>query len=142
MEGHEEQQYLNTIKHIIENGVLRDDRTGVGTLSVFGNYARYSLREHFPLLTTKRIFWRAVVHELLWFIGGCTNSKKLSSKGVKIWDLNGSKEFLSRNGFEYRNEGDLGPIYGFQWRHFGAQYVNCDTDYTGQGVDQLKNIIR
>lgn len=87
----------------------------------------------FPLLTTKRVFWRGVVEELLWFIKGSTNAKELSDKGVHIWDPNSSRQFLDSCGFTDREEGDLGPVYGFQWRHFGAKYINMHTDYTGQG---------
>lgn len=103
---------------------------------------RYSLRDGiFPLLTTKRVFWRAVVEELLWFIRGSTNALELSAKDVHIWDGNSSREFLDSLGFTERETGDLGPVYGFQWRHFGAKYINMHTDYSGQGVDQLKNCI-
>lgn len=87
----------------------------------------------FPLLTTKSVFWKGVVEELLWFISGSTNAHTLSEKGVRIWDANSSREFLDSLGFQNREEGDLGPIYGFQWRHFGAQYTNMHADYTGQG---------
>lgn len=73
------------------------------------------------------------MEELLWFIRGSTNAKELSAKGVKIWDANASREFLDTCGFHDREEGDLGPVYGFQWRHFGAKYVDMHTDYTGQG---------
>jgi thymidylate synthase len=102
---------------------------------------RFSLRNNsFPLLTTKRVFWRGVVEELLWFIKGDTNSKHLSQKGVSIWDKNGSREFLDARNIS-RKEGDLGPIYGFQWRHFGANYHTMNDDYTGKGIDQLKECI-
>lgn len=94
-----------------------------------------------PLLTTKKVNFEAIAKELLWFISGSTDSKKLAEQGVNIWNANGSLEFLKLNGFEHREEGDLGPVYGFQWRHFGAKYVDCKTDYTGQGVDQLANLI-
>lgn len=94
-----------------------------------------------PLLTTKRVFLRAVIAELLWFVEGNTSSLPLSAAGVKIWDGNGSREFLDSVGLSHRAVGDLGPIYGFQWRHFGAQYVDAQTDYTGQGVDQLAEVI-
>lgn len=94
-----------------------------------------------PLLTTKRVFWRGVVEELLWFIRGSTNSKELAEKGVHIWDGNGSKEFLSSLGFGDREEGDLGPVYGFQWRHFGAEYRGMNENYDGQGIDQLNNLL-
>lgn len=97
-----------------------DDRTGTGVLSLFGKHLRFNLRESFPLLTTKSVFWRGVVEELLWFLRGSTNAKELNAKGVKIWDGNGSKEFLEKMGLGEREEGDLGPVYGFQWRHFGA----------------------
>ncbi|KAI1722940.1 thymidylate synthase domain-containing protein [Ditylenchus destructor] len=138
----DEEQYLNQIRQIISKAQIRGDRTGTGTLSIFGMQARYSLRnDTMPLLTTKKVFWRAIVEELLWFIRGETNSKTLSEKGVKIWDANGSRAFLDDNGFKDREEGDLGPVYGFQWRHFGAEYVDPHADYTGKGVDQLAQII-
>jgi len=123
---------LSFIKDIIENGVERSDRTGVGTLSKFGGQMRFSLRDNvFPLLTTKRVFWRGVAEELLWFMRGETNAKTLSEKGVKIWDANGSRAFLDSRGLKDREEGDLGPVYGFQWRHFGAPYKDMHADYTG-----------
>ncbi|XP_069076083.1 thymidylate synthase isoform X1 [Pleurodeles waltl] len=138
---HEELQYLGQIQQILRAGHRKEDRTGTGTMSLFGMQARYSLRDQFPLLTTKRVFWKGVLEELLWFIKGSTNAKELSDKGVKIWDANGSREFLDKQGFTSREEGDLGPVYGFQWRHFGAEYKDMHTDYTGQGVDQLQNVI-
>jgi len=138
---HEEYQYLNLIREISANGNGGDDRTGVGTVSIFGTQMRYDLKKSFPLLTTKRVFWRGIVEELLWFIKGDTNGKHLSEKGIKIWDGNGSREFLDKRGLGHREEGDLGPVYGFQWRHFGAKYVDMHTDYTGQGVDQLAECI-
>ena len=94
-----------------------------------------------PLLTTKRVFIRAVIAELLWFISGSTSSLPLSEAGIKIWDGNGSREYLDSVGLTHREVGDLGPVYGFQWRHFGAEYVDSKTDYTGQGVDQLAEVI-
>lgn len=118
------------------------DRTGVGTYSVFGAQMRYSLRDNiFPLLTTKRVFWRAVVEELLWFIRGSTNASELQDKNVHIWDANSTREYLDSVGLTDREEGDLGPIYGFQWRHFGADYQGIRADYTNKGVDQLANVI-
>jgi dihydrofolate reductase/thymidylate synthase len=139
---HEEYQYLDAIREIIEKGIPMSDRTGVGTVSMFGKMMRFDLRKSFPLLTTKRVFWRGVLEELLWFVKGDTNGKHLSEKGIKIWDGNGSREFLDKRGLSHREEGDLGPVYGFQWRHFGAKYVDMHTDYTGQGVDQLAECIR
>ncbi|KAH0552596.1 thymidylate synthase [Cotesia glomerata] len=141
-DDHEEYQYLNLVKRIINEGSKKDDRTGVGTYSIFGTQMRFSLKNGvFPLLTTKSVFWKGVVEELLWFISGSTNAHKLSEKGVRIWDANSSRKFLDSLGFQNREEGDLGPIYGFQWRHFGAQYTTMHADYTGQGVDQLQNVI-
>jgi thymidylate synthase len=102
---------------------------------------RFDLRHSFPLLTTKRVFWRGVAEELLWFIKGCTDGNVLKEKNVHIWDMNGTREFLDNRGLSHREVGDLGPIYGFQWRHFGAKYVDKNTDYTGQGVDQLAQVI-
>lgn len=94
-----------------------------------------------PVLTTKRVFWRAVAEELLWFISGSTDSKELEAKNIKIWHDNGTREFLNQRGLTDREEGDLGPIYGFQWRHFGAKYKTCHDNYTNQGIDQLANVI-
>jgi len=138
---HEEFQYLEMIEDIIKSGNDKTDRTGTGTYSKFGKMMRYNLEETFPLLTTKDVFWRGVVEELLWFIRGDTDSNNLTKKKIHIWDANGSREFLDKLGFKDREVGDLGPVYGFQWRHFGAKYINKDTDYTGQGVDQLQQII-
>ena len=141
---HEEHQYLNLIRTVLDTGAIRPDRTGTGTLSLFApSPLRFSLADDtLPLLTTKRTFLRGIVEELLWFIHGSTDSKLLSAKGVKIWDGNGSKEFLEKRGLGHRREGDLGPVYGFQWRHFGAKYEDCDGDYNGGGVDQLAECIR
>jgi len=139
---HEEYQYLDLIRQISEKGVSMEDRTGVGTVSLFGTSMRFDLRKSFPLLTTKRVFWRGLMEELLWFIRGDTNAKHLSDQGIKIWDGNGSREFLDKRGLTDREEMDLGPVYGFQWRHFGAKYVDMHTDYTGQGVDQLADCIK
>lgn len=153
---HEEYQYLNLIKEILARGEHRPDRTGTGTLSLFAPpQLRFSLSRPdtarpddpdayipiLPLLTTKRVYHKAVVAELLWFLQGSTSSKPLSDQGVKIWDGNGSREFLDRLGFSSREEGDLGPVYGFQWRHFGAEYVDPHTDYAGKGVDQISGIV-
>ncbi|KAJ2456051.1 Thymidylate synthase [Coemansia sp. RSA 2336] len=140
----EEKQYLCLIEEILERGERRDDRTGTGTIALFAPpQLRFSLADDvFPLLTTKRVFWRGVVEELLWFIRGQTDANMLRDKNIHIWDGNGSREFLDSRGLTSRREGDLGPVYGFQWRHFGARYVDADSDYTGQGVDQLAEVIR
>lgn len=150
---HEEHQYLNLIRDILANGEHRPDRTGTGTLSLFAPPAlRFSLSRPaadpsddpipvLPLLTTKRVFLRAVIAELLWFISGSTSSLPLSDAGIKIWDGNGSREYLDSVGLSHRETGDLGPVYGFQWRHFGAEYIDAKADYTGKGVDQLSEVI-
>lgn len=137
----DEQQYLDLIDQIIKKGIEKDDRTGVGTISIFGSQMRFNLRDSFPLLTTKRVFWKAVVEELLWFINGQTDVKSLQDKGVHIWDGNSTKEFFNKIGLIDREEGDLGPIYGFQWRHFGAKYRTCHDKYDNEGIDQLNNVI-
>ncbi|KAI4161126.1 MAG: hypothetical protein LQ342_005164 [Letrouitia transgressa] len=150
---HEEHQYLKLVQDIFEHGEHRPDRTGTGTLSLFAPPAlRFSLSKPaadpaappvpvLPLLTTKRVFLRAAIAELLWFISGNTSSIPLSEAGIKIWDGNSSREFLDSVGLSHREVGDLGPVYGFQWRHFGAEYIDAKTDYTGKGVDQLAEII-
>lgn len=138
----EEEQYLSLIRKILKEGIERGDRTGTGTKSLFGAQMRFDLRDGtLPLLTTKKTFWRGVAEELLWFISGSTNANLLKEKNVRIWDGNASKEFLESRGLGHREEGDLGPVYGFQWRHFGADYKDMHTDYTGQGVDQLAQCI-
>ncbi|XP_023337503.1 thymidylate synthase isoform X2 [Eurytemora carolleeae] len=138
----EELQYLDLCKKIINTGSRRGDRTGTGTLSIFGAQMRFSLRDNrFPLLTTKKVFYRGIAEELFWFIRGSTSAKELQDKNVRIWDGNSSREYLDSIGLTEREVGDLGPVYGFQWRHFGAKYVDMHTDYSGQGVDQLAKVI-
>lgn len=145
----EEQNYLDLVKQIITSDKTvhrQHERTGSITHSLFGAQLRFSLANNqFPLLTTKRMFWRGIVEELLWMLRGCTDSKQLAAKGVHIWDANGTLEFMRTQipNFDKTNrkEGDLGPIYGFQWRHYGAKYVNCETNYSGQGVDQITKLI-
>ena len=139
----QEEQYLDLCRAILgPTGIRRGDRTGTGTLSHFGTQMRFDLRGGvLPLLTTKRTFWRGVAEELLWFIAGNTNANDLAARDIHIWDGNGSRAFLDARGLTSREQGDLGPVYGFQWRHFGAKYVDMHTDYTGQGVDQLADCI-
>ena len=139
--AHEERQYLDAIRDILDTGAERGDRTGTGTISKFGIQMRFDLRRSFPLLTTKRVFWRGVAEELLWFISGSTDARALQEKGIHIWDGNASREYLDSIGLTEREEGDLGPVYGFQWRHFGAEYSGRDADYAGKGVDQLRELI-
>ena len=118
----EENQYLQLCQRIIEEGEFRPDRTGTGTYSLFAPpQLRFNLSDgKFPLLTTKKVFTKGIILELLWFIAGCTDGNKLSEQGVRIWEGNGSREYLDKLGLTDRRVGDLGPIYGFQWRHFGA----------------------
>ena len=152
--SHEEHAYLNLVRAAIETGQHRADRTGTGTLSLFAPPPlRFSLSRPstspadpspelvMPLLTTKKVFTRGIFEELLWFVAGSTSARLLSEKGVRIWDGNGSKAFLESRGLGHREEGDLGPVYGFQWRHFGAEYKDAWADYQGEGVDQLARII-
>ncbi|CAG2222695.1 TYMS [Mytilus edulis] len=103
---HDEYHYLDAIQEVMDHGVRKSNRTGIDTLSIFGMQMRYSLfRSHNFLLTTKRVFWRGVAEELLWFVAGCTSGKKLSDKNVKIWDANGSRDFLDGLGLTHREEG-------------------------------------
>ena len=138
--NHEEYQYLNIMEDILENGSKKDSRNSI-VYSQFGKQMKFDLRNGFPLLTTKRVPWKTVLRELIWFINGSTDNRLLQQKNVHIWDGNSSKEFLESRGLEDYEEGDLGPIYGFQWRHFGAEYINHETDYSGKGIDQLQWII-
>ena len=108
-EQHEELQYLRLLDKVIKEGADKSDRTGTGTRSVFGEMMRYDLSESFPLLTTKKVFWKGVVEELLWFVRGQTNANILKEKGVHIWDGNTSREFLDKIGLKDRAEGDIGP---------------------------------
>jgi len=140
-EPHDERQYCNLVWDILEKGTLETSRNGP-TWSVFGAGMHFSLENNtLPLLTTKRVAWITCLKELLWFIKGSTDNRILKENGVHIWDANSTRSFLDSAGLHHLNENDLGPIYGHQWRHFNAPYINCETDYTGQGVDQLANVI-
>ena len=136
----QEYQYLKLLEGILKEGVSKESRNSM-VFSSFGSRMRFDLREGFPLLTTKKMPWKTILRELLWFIQGSTDNKLLQDKNVHIWDGNSSKEFLKSRGLDSYEEGDLGPIYGFQWRHFGAEYIDHKTDYSDQGVDQLQWII-
>ena len=136
-----ETQYLQLIEKVLSKGIPKDDRTGTGIISYFGTQMRYNLEDEFPLLTTKKMFLRGIVEELLWFLRGETDAKILQKKKVHIWDANTSREYLDSIGLKEREEGDAGPIYGFNFRHFGAEYIDCNTNYTGNGFDQFQNVI-
>lgn len=137
---HEEDQYIELIKDILNEGTMVSGRNG-NALTVFGSAMRFSLENNkIPLLTTKKVAWKTCLKELLWFIEGNTDNAVLQEQNVKIWDGNASKDFLQQQGLDY-DDNDLGPIYGHQWRHFNATYTSCKTDYTNEGIDQLKNVI-
>ena len=146
-------QYLDFLKHIIDNGTQKGDRTGTGTISTFGYQMRFDLNEGFPLLTTKKVFLKAIIHELLWFISGDTNIKYLVDNGVKIWnewpyekfkkskDYKGEtlEEFVEKvkNDDEFAKVyGELGPVYGHEWRHFDGQ--DCYVDQLQRVIDEIK----
>lgn len=118
--------YQQLLQHVLDNGEDHDDRTGVGTKSVFGYQFRHDLGTGFPLLTTKKMFIRGIVEELIWFLNGKTDNQSLNEKNVHIWDAWATADQCAKFG---RSEGDLGPIYGHQWRNFGGK------------VDQIKNLV-
>jgi len=132
--------YLNLLENILSKGNTRTDRTQIGTISNFGNFIEFDIRNSIPLLTTKKVAWKTCIKELLWFLKGSTDANLLKKENVNIWNGNSSREFLDNRGLVHYKEGDIGPLYGFSWRHFGANYINCDTDYSGQGFDQIKYI--
>lgn len=141
MLSHPENQYLQLISDILDKGTFEEGRNG-NTKALFGYSMRFSLKDGtLPLLTTKKVAWKTCFNELMWFIRGDTDNKKLQDIGVHIWDGNSTREFLDNRGLLDREVGDLGPIYGHQWRHFNAPYTGSDTDYKGAGVDQLQQII-
>ncbi|MDK8754517.1 thymidylate synthase [Acinetobacter radioresistens] len=130
-------QYLDLLQHILEHGGDKGDRTGTGTRSVFGHQMRFDLSKGFPLLTTKKVHFRSIVVELLWFLKGDTNVKYLQDNKVTIWDEWATAEQTARFG---RPTGELGPVYGHQWRNFGATQ-NEDGSYQQNGFDQISWLI-
>lgn len=137
---HEEFQYLNLIRKILDNGSEEKTRNGT-TKVLFGETMRFSLKDGIiPILTTKKTAWKTCLKELLWFIRGSTSNHELKEQKVNIWNQNSSRDFLDSRNLDYE-EGDLGPIYGFQWRHFNADYKDCHSSYEKQGIDQLYEVI-
>jgi len=135
-----EKKYLDALKDILENGEIRNTRNSK-TISKFGIKLDFDISDSFPLLTTKKVYFHGVLHELLWFIKADTNSKNLEKYNVNIWRSNSTREYLDDLKLFNYEEGDCGPIYGFQWRHYGAKYSGPDSNYFGLGIDQLKNCI-
>jgi thymidylate synthase len=139
--SHDENQYLHLINDILNEGEMICGRNG-NAKTVYGSSMHFSLENKtIPLLTTKKVAWKTCLKELLWFIKGSTNNDELINENVKIWEGNGSRDFLDSRGLTHYRENDLGPVYGHQWRFFNADYTSCDDDYSGKGVDQLQNII-
>lgn len=130
-------QYLALLQHILDTGSDKSDRTGTGTRSVFGHQMRFNLADGFPLLTTKKVHFRSIAIELLWFLKGDTHVKYLQDNGVTIWDEWATAEQTARFG---RQTGDLGAVYGHQWRNFGAS-KNADGTYQNDGFDQIAWLI-
>ncbi|HTH50948.1 MAG TPA: thymidylate synthase [Pyrinomonadaceae bacterium] len=124
--------YQDLLRHILDKGTTHEDRTGVGTISTFGYQTRYDLRDGFPIVTTKKVPFRWVAEELFWFLSGSTDEAELRSRGVDIWQEWATAEQTARFG---REEGDLGPVYGYLWRSFGGDYPKLN------GVDQIARLI-
>ena len=132
------QAYLDLLRTVLEQGKERADRTGTGTRGIFGHQLRFDLRQGFPLLTTKKVHLRSIIHELLWFISGDTRVEYLQKHDVTIWNEWATPEQTARFG---REPGDLGPVYGHQWRNFGATERD-DGSYERDGYDQLTQLLR
>ena len=131
------QQYLDLMGRVLDQGRPRSDRTGTGTLGIFGHQMRFDLGEGFPLVTTKKIHLKSVIHELLWFLRGETHVRSLQQAGVRIWNDWATAEQTAR--FD-RSEGDLGPVYGHQWRNYGATKLPGG-GYAEDGVDQISKVL-
>ena len=135
-----ENNYLDQLQCVLEHGETRQTRNSE-TISTFGLRMEFNLQLGFSLLTTKKMYWKGIKEELMWFLRANTDSKDLSDKNVHIWDGNSNREFLDSIGLNSYQEWDCGPIYGFQWRHFNAEYTGCKSNYKNKGVDQLLNVI-
>lgn len=140
------EQYLNLVKDILETGEKKKNRTGIDTYSVAGRTFQHNMGDGFPILTTKRVPFQNIKSELEFFIKGLTDKKWLQERKNKIWDEWCNPEKVpyghdEETKIRMMQENDLGPIYGFQWRHFGAGYTGPDADYFGQGIDQLANLV-
>lgn len=142
IENAEEEQYCDEARRILSTGILKDDRTGTGTLSVVGSEMRFDLSDNdMPLLTTRKLALRIPYLEEQWMLRGMTDAKILEEKKIHIWNGNTSREFLDKRGLTNQPQGSIGASYGFQIRHWGAKYIDCNTNYTGQGIDQLQKIL-
>lgn len=135
----EEYKYLNIMGNLLNDGNLTEGRNGQ-TYSKFGEIIRFNLKDSYPLLTTKKMFFRGIFEELMFFIKGQTDSNILLNNGVKIWERNTTREFLDNMDLKYET-GDMGPMYGFQWRHFNASYNGMDKSYQNEGFDQLSYVL-
>jgi thymidylate synthase len=140
MINHEETQYLDLIKKILETGETRGTRNSI-TKSIFSEKLEFDISNSIPFITTKKLAWKTVIKELLWFLSGSTDNKKLTEQNVSIWNGNSTREYMDSIGFTSREVNDLGPVYGHQWRHFNADYVDHKTDYTNKGIDQIEQVI-
>jgi thymidylate synthase len=138
---HEEFQYLNLLKDLMDHGTIEKGRNG-NTLCSVGSAMHFSLENgKIPIFTTKKTAWKTCLKELLWFIRGKMDNKLLNTQNVHIWDPNSTPEFMASRQLSHYREGDLGSLYGHQWRFWNAKYQGCDADYTGKGIDQLQNAI-
>lgn len=136
-----EYQYLNLIKKIIDEDKIGRETRNATTVSIFGPQIEFNLNDGFPLLTTKHMFWRGIAEELFFFIKGDTNTNRLMEKNVRIWEPNTTREFLDSRNLDSYAVGDMGPMYGWNWRHFSGCYEGMDKDYTGIGYDQFKDVL-
>lgn len=139
-----DEQYLRLVAKVLKDGQPRNDRTGTGTLAVFGELLEFDLRDNrVPVINCRRLPFKSIVEELLWFLRGETDSRILEKRGVNIWRDHATRDVLDERGFPHRREGDIGPLYGFQWRFAGLEYTNCEENYAARtgGHDQIEYIL-